>query len=51
MATAPTLPLVSADDYFNQNLWKEWEFDNGVLVPVTSAAAIMPDDHSHRLPT
>lgn len=33
MATAPTLPLVTVEDYFKNGLWKEWEYDNGVLVP------------------
>jgi len=38
MATAPALPFVSVDEYFEQNLWKEWEFDNGVLVPRNSGS-------------
>ncbi len=31
---APTLPLVTAEEYLNSSdMWLEWEFDNGVLLP------------------
>ena len=33
MSTAPTFPLVTVEDYFKNGLWKEWEYDNGLLVP------------------
>jgi len=33
MATAPSLPSVSEDEYFEDGLWAEFEYVNGTLVP------------------